>query len=290
MPLVRTAPLLGTVRAWADLARPLNAAMAVVGVALGGYLAAGADAFAGPNARALALAALSATAVGAGANALNDRLDLATDRVNRPGRPLPSGRATPAQAVGLWAVLSGGAVALAALVSPWHAAVASASVAVLAVYSRWLKGTPLVGNAVVASVVAFALVFGGRAVGGGAAVLLGAAFAFAVNGIREVVKDVEDVAGDRAAGLTTAPVRWGVRPATRLARGLTVGVLVALPLPVLLGAMRPPFLLPALAAGTALASAVSALRPSYAPESPSRASARLKAAMLFGMLALALGR
>ena len=290
MPFVRTAPLRRTAKAWADLARPLNAAMAVVGVGLGGYLAAGPNVFAGPNARALALAALSATAVGAGANALNDRLDLVPDRVNRPDRPLPSGRATPAQAVGLWIVLSGAAVALAARVSPWHATVALASVAVLAVYSRWLKGTPLVGNAVVASVVAFALVFGGKAVGGGAAALLGAAFAFAVNGIREMVKDVEDEAGDRAAGLMTAPVRWGVRPVTRLARALAVAVLVVLPLPVLLGWMRPPFLLPALAAGAALASAASALHPSGAPESPSRASARLKAAMLFGMLALAMGR
>lgn len=282
--------LLRTLKAWADLARPLNALLAVVGVALGGYLAAGAEAFRGGNARALALAALAATLVGAGANALNDRLDGTADRINRPNRPIPSGRATEAQATGLWLALSALAVALAAQVSPWHAAVAAASVAVLAVYSRWLKGTPLVGNAVVASVVAFAVLFGGEAVGGGALPVLGAAFAFAVNLVRELVKDVEDVGGDRAAHLDTAAVRWGVPAATRLALAGLVLTLVALPLPVALEGMEPSYLVAAAGAGAALMAAGSNLLPASQPARPGRASAWLKAAMALGMAALAMGR
>lgn len=282
--------LLHRLRAWADLARPLNALLAVVGVALGGYLAAGSEAFGGGNGRRLALAALAATLVGAGANALNDRLDVVADRVNRPSRPIPSGRATERQATMLWMGLSGLAVALAARVSPWHAGVAAASVAVLAVYSRYLKGTPLVGNAVVASVVAYALLFGGEAVGGGALPVLGAAFAFAVNLVRELVKDVEDVDGDRAAGLGTAAVRWGVPAATRLALVVLVVVLVGLPLPVAMGGLEPSYLLAAAGAGGALMAAGVNLLPASHPSRPDRASAWLKGAMVLGMVALAMGR
>ncbi|MBE2187041.1 MAG: geranylgeranylglycerol-phosphate geranylgeranyltransferase [Rhodothermales bacterium] len=282
--------LLRTLNAWADLARPLNAGLAVVGVVLGGYLAAGVDAFAGANAQALALAALAATLVGAGANALNDRLDVATDRVNRPNRPIPSGRATERQATTLWLALSAVAVGVAAQVSTWHATVAAGSVVVLAVYSRWLKGTPLVGNAVVAAVVAFALLFGGEAVGGGVLAVLGAAFAFAVNLVRELVKDVEDVDGDRVAGLNTAAVRWGVPAAMRLALAALVAVLVSLPLPVVFGRMEPSYLLAAVGAGAALMAAGANLLPVSQPTHPGRASAWLKGAMVLGMVALAMGR
>lgn len=278
---------LSRLRAWADLVRPGNAALAVAGVVLGGYLAAGGQAFAGASAGRLALAALSATLVGAGANALNDRLDVATDRINRPERPIPSGRVREGEATALWAGLSALAVALGAAVSPWHGAVAAGSVAVLAAYSRWLKGTPLVGNVVVALVVAFALVYGGAAVGGGGLVWLGAAFALAVNLARELVKDVEDVAGDRAANLATAPVRWGVRPVAGLAAALVVLVLAVLPLPVLTGTVPSAFLLGALGAAGALAASLGALLPLSAPDAR-RASRWLKASMLLGMAALAL--
>ena len=45
------------------------------------------------------LGALAAFAAAGGANALNDALDAASDRLNAPGRPIPSGGATRVQAV-----------------------------------------------------------------------------------------------------------------------------------------------------------------------------------------------
>src|SRR5881296_3222201 len=75
------------------LARPLNCAMAAVGVGIGGIVAVGSQAW-GSLALPLALAGAAAASFTAGGNALNDLYDRETDRVNHPNRPLPSGAVT----------------------------------------------------------------------------------------------------------------------------------------------------------------------------------------------------
>src|SRR5438552_1610092 len=73
------------------LARPLNCAMAAVGVGIGGIVAVGSQAW-GSLALPLVLAGAAAAFFTAGGNALNDLYDRETDRVNHPKRPLPSGQ------------------------------------------------------------------------------------------------------------------------------------------------------------------------------------------------------
>src|SRR5438132_12804893 len=71
------------------LARPLNCAMAAVGVGIGGIVAVGSQAW-GSLALPLVLAGVAAASFTAGGNALNDLYDREPDRVNHPTRPLPS--------------------------------------------------------------------------------------------------------------------------------------------------------------------------------------------------------
>src|SRR3989442_3244658 len=73
------------------LARPLNCAMAAVGVGIGGIVAVGSQAW-GSLALPLVLAGGAAASFTPGRNALNDLYDPETDRVNHPKRPLPSGQ------------------------------------------------------------------------------------------------------------------------------------------------------------------------------------------------------
>ena len=76
-------------RAGLQITRPQNCVITFASVLMGGWL--GVHALPAP----LWIAALSAAAVMAGGNALNDLWDLESDRVNHPHRPLPSGRLTP---------------------------------------------------------------------------------------------------------------------------------------------------------------------------------------------------
>ena len=270
-------------RAHVRLARPLNAAISVAGVVLGGWLATGAAALAEPG---VWTAALAAALLGGGANALNDSLDVATDRVNRPSRPIPSGAATVRSARVVWAVLTALALVLAASVSLWHAGVAAASALVLGVYTAHLKPRVLVGNVAVAAVVAMAVVFGGRAAGAVTeAVVMGAAFAFLANLAREIVKDIEDAPGDALVGARTLPIVSGARVASGVAAAVVAVVLAGLPLPALRLGWPGTYLAAAVVAALACLTALASL----ARGDASVASRALKGAMLAGLAALALG-
>jgi 4-hydroxybenzoate polyprenyltransferase len=50
-------------------------------------------------------------------------------------------------------------------------------------------------------------------------------FAFLITTFREMVKDIEDIRGDRQAGCRTAPIAWGESRAKRLALGVGTGLL-----------------------------------------------------------------
>ncbi len=269
------------------LVRIGNVATIAGGAALGGLLALHGDAAGGVAVGPLALAALSAALVGAGGNAFNDLADLPIDRVNRPRRPLPSGRVAPGTARVLWLLLTAAGVALGAALSLRHGLLAVGAALVLFAYSRWLKRRPLAGNVAIALLIALALVYGGWAVGNGAALWVGAAFAFLTTLAREMVKCVEDVAGDAAGGARTVAVAWGVEKALWIARALVGLTLVLLPVPYMGFGFAPLYLLAATAAGGALLAALVHLHAT--PRAARKGAAALKASMLLGMAALALG-
>ena len=79
------------VRDWLDLFRAGNCVTGFVGVFLGAILTLE-DFPTGDNLKITTLLALSVYSFMASWNALNDYLDLEIDKINRPDRPLPSGR------------------------------------------------------------------------------------------------------------------------------------------------------------------------------------------------------
>ena len=94
-------------RVYWELLRPFTLMAPAVGVVAGGMMALGPKATTaadGPWWRAafcLAVGALAASLLNGASNTINQIYDLEIDRINRPGRPLPSGRASLAEA---WAV------------------------------------------------------------------------------------------------------------------------------------------------------------------------------------------
>ncbi len=162
-------------------------------------------------------AALSAALIGAGGNVINDVCDLEIDRINRPDRVLVQNNMTTAQATG-WASVLFCTGILISLQLGWE----NTSVAILAAgglvgYSVWLKRTPLWGNLTVSFFSGLTFLYGGLAVAAPQAALFPAGFAFFIHLARELIKDMEDLEGDKRQDARTFPIVFGVRAATGLA-------------------------------------------------------------------------
>ncbi|MDW7759851.1 MAG: geranylgeranylglycerol-phosphate geranylgeranyltransferase [Acidobacteriota bacterium] len=160
-----------------------------------------------------------------GGNALNDFFDRHIDKVNRPRRPIPSGRITGRQAVVFsWILLSLG-LGLSLALGLKVAAFAAANILILVIYARWSKSLGLLANLAVgwltASVFLFAAIIQGHP---DVNILALSLSAFFIMTSREILKDIEDMEGDREGGAAaTLPIRVGP------GRARTAAVLAALP-------------------------------------------------------------
>ncbi len=155
------------------------------------------------------LAAISASLTASAGNIINDIFDIQIDKVNQPNRPLPSESITIREAYSLFFICIVLSVGLALFVNAIVLLIVLLSHLILFLYSKYLKGIPLVGNLAVAFLTGLVFIFGGVVVENPAASIIPALFAFLINLIREFVKDMEDVEGDSIAGLNTFPVRFG---------------------------------------------------------------------------------
>ena len=125
--------------AYVELIRPANVATAFADV-LAGYAIAGLG-----QPRALVWLLPATACLYAGGVVLNDVFDREIDRVERPERPIPSGRAsvTPAALLGGSLLIAGVAAAFAATRA---AGLVAASIAILVItYDAWSKHRPLLG-------------------------------------------------------------------------------------------------------------------------------------------------
>jgi geranylgeranylglycerol-phosphate geranylgeranyltransferase len=264
------------------LIRALNLLIAAAGVLAGGWIAL--QAIAAP--KELLFAALSAIAIGAVGNTWNDIRDVTADRINRPARPLAAGKVSRGTAdFVLFAGTLLGLVA-AALVGGRQVLAALAALAVMFSYSPLLKPHPVVGNLAVALVAGSPPFYGALAAGSPAAGVVPWILAAWLHLVREVVKDVEDEAGDRAIGRRTLPIAVGRRPALVIAAGLGVlFVPASLLLPRTAGYGTAYYLI-ALFAQLAMILAATWLL----LDKVERVSALLKGAMVIGLIALVAGK
>ncbi|MGW5862915.1 SCO3242 family prenyltransferase [Streptomyces sp. NPDC055239] len=150
----------GTGRDWAELLR-VSALFTVPGDALAGAAATGLR----PNHRTLLAIGASLSLYEAGM-ALNDWADQEEDAIERPHRPLPSGRIAPSAALGAAAALTAGGLALAAGAGRPALTVASALAATVWAYDLGLKHTPA-GPAAMAAARTLDLLLGAAATSAG---------------------------------------------------------------------------------------------------------------------------
>jgi geranylgeranylglycerol-phosphate geranylgeranyltransferase len=217
------------------LVRIGNVLVGFVGTIVGGWAAGGFL----PGARfsvllPLLLAGVSTACVTAGGNVLNDLLDQESDRTNHPDRPLVQGTIRPGTAHALGAGLFVVAVLSVAPQIPTHPAVGAILGAALAAvfgYELYLKASGLAGNLVVALLTGLVFLYGGASVGPWPLVVPFALLAFLATLSREVIKDMEDAAGD--VDRRTVPRVYGLGAAGALARTSVAAAIVLSPVPLL---------------------------------------------------------
>ncbi len=161
----------------------------------------------------------------AAACAINDYWDVQKDSINHPERPLPSGLLTLRQA---WsaAVLSFLCALIAAI--PLGKSVfwlVMVSTLLLWNYSHILRYNGILGNLVVATIIALLILLGSIVAGRPLAMLYPMGFLFCYALARELIWDVHDAEGDRDQGIKTVANGWGAPAAFLLAWGL-LGLLI----------------------------------------------------------------
>jgi len=225
-------------------------------------------------------------------NLVNDFFDADIDRVNKPHRPIPSGRLARGYVLRIYAV---GTVLVTALMTfvlpPAILALMVAWEALLFSYAARVKRVALFGNILIGAVCASAFLVGAMVTHVPGVVVFPAFFAFVFVVGREIVKGAEDVEGDRMAGARTLAVRFGVARTARWgAMVLCLGAMTA-PIPALVryfggtyGVLMEMSVVPGM-----LATAYFVLR---SPRKTvfSRVSWLLKIEMLAGIIAMGLGR
>ncbi|MDS0474028.1 geranylgeranylglycerol-phosphate geranylgeranyltransferase [Natrinema sp. 1APR25-10V2] len=273
-----------TVRGLLELTRPVNVVASSVLTFIGAFVAGG---VAGDPLAVAAAVAATGLAVGAG-NAINDYFDREIDRVNQPDRAIPRGAVSPRGALVFSVALFAGAVAFALTLPRLALAIAGINLLALVAYTEVFKGLPGLGNALVAYLVGSTFLFGAAAVRGDGE-LVPAIVLFILAAVatltREIVKDVEDIEGDREEGLNTLPIAIGERRALAIAAVLLGAAVVASPLPYVRGDFGVAYLLVvAPADAVMLAAAYESFR------DPTVGQSRLKYGMFLAALAFIVGR
>ncbi|HUI30424.1 MAG TPA: geranylgeranylglycerol-phosphate geranylgeranyltransferase [Candidatus Acidoferrales bacterium] len=167
------------------------------------------------------VAAIAASLITAGGNAVNDLFDMDIDKINRPYRPLVSGKLSTRQAkIFYFVVTTAGLIASAGL--SFHSFIIAIVAAVfIFMYSFKLKRSVFFGNFTVALVTGLTFIYAGAAVKDFVDVYPAAVFAFLTNLIREIIKDAEDVKGDGEIGVKTIATKFGTAASAYISIALT---------------------------------------------------------------------
>jgi 4-hydroxybenzoate polyprenyltransferase len=148
---------------------------------------------------------------------INDYYDVKIDYVNKPDEVIIGKGMKRREAIFLHSILNISGVGIGLIVSPRIAVINFIASFFLWLYSNSLKRLPFIGNFTVALLTGTAIwVIGYYYQKSELLVLTYAIFAFFINLIREIIKDIEDRQGDRKHGCRTLPIVFGFRNTKRI--------------------------------------------------------------------------
>ena len=218
------------------VSRPINVLMAIIGVMIGASLGGNVNWY------YVFLAIMAAGLFTAAGNALNDYIDRDLDKIAHPERPIPSGRITPKEALTFSVTLFTLSVLFAFILGyykPLTLLVYVPALLLMILYeikAQWKNFGPL-GNVVIALLVGMTFSYGALSSNPSILAFMLTLYAFLSNWSREIIKDIEDMKGDKFAGRKTLPMILGEYAARKIG---ILPVLIAVftsPLPYIWGEM-----------------------------------------------------
>ncbi len=174
------------------------------------------------------LLVVATVSIAAGGNIINDIYDVTIDKINKPDKVIVGKSISEKSAYNLYFILNIIGVGIGFYLSnkidkPSFSAVFIVISALLYLYASYFKSMLLLGNIIISALVAFSLIIVGifdlfpaitevnRTTQSTifSIIIDYALFAFFLNFIREIVKDVQDIKGDINGGLNTLPIAIG---------------------------------------------------------------------------------
>ncbi len=237
------------------------------------------------------LAGLTGALTASTGNVINDYYDINIDKINRPDRVLPKGELTLKEALGFYIFLS----IISLLLSIFIGLIALLEVffasALLYLYSYKLKKIPLLGNFVVAFLTGFAFIYGGISVNNSEDAMIPALFALLINFIREIVKDMEDIEGDKQQGINSYPAIHGFKKAKMIIVFITIVLIILTVFPFINGLYAIEyFLIVMVIVNPLLVYIVKSLFDNDSTKNLNKLSNLLKLDMVIGLTAIFLGK
>ncbi|MDI6645068.1 MAG: UbiA family prenyltransferase [Methanobacteriaceae archaeon] len=268
--------------AYIEILRPWNAIMAVIAVILVAIIN-------GNFSTDIFLACAVVFIVTGAGNSINDYFDHKIDAINKPKRPIPSGR-IPLKTAGMYSIfLFILGISIAFIINFLLGVIALLSSFLMVYYAYDLKRRCIIGNLSISFLTGLCFVFGGIAAGEIINSIYLGFYAFLMTMAREIVKDMEDVEGDKEEGATTFPIIYGNRKASIFAAFFMIISSITSPVLYYLGLFNIfYFIILSIAIIIFLISAKSILK-DYSVLNAKKISKRIKIGMGIVFLAFALG-
>ena len=237
------------------------------------------------------LAALAGFFVTAAGNTVNDIADVEIDKVNRPQRPLPSKKLSIQSAKILYVFLIVSSLVLSLLINYLAFLIILLSNMLLYLYSVTIKRLAFFGNITVSFLTGYTFIFAGMVVGNVKLALIPAVFAFLINLIREIIKDMEDIEGDKIANAKTLPIVYGFNLSKKLILSISLVLFILTLIPFVFSIYKIEFfIIVMVVVNPIIFYSVKLLYQDSSIKNLNKVSKLLKLSMVIGLISIYLGR
>lgn len=240
---MKTQYYLENIRSFVELLRVRNCIIASMGVLTSSFFVyLGGDPVVNTK---IIMAVIATFLITGGGNIINDYFDIEIDKINKPKRPIPSGRVSRSDAFMFSMAIFLMGIGLSKGINNYCLIIGGLNTMLLVLYGAYSKRIGFLSNITVGYLVASIFLFGvlstltdglesipedeAKIV----AIVAGCAFLITVS--REIIKDIEDIEGDRYKYSSTVPIKIGEKKAKKIAILFGFGAILLSLLPFFMG-------------------------------------------------------
>ncbi|MCD7781106.1 MAG: UbiA family prenyltransferase [Methanosphaera sp.] len=222
-------------------------------------------------------------------NTINDYYDYEIDKINKPNRPIPSGQIDRKTALYYSIILFIISIIIGFYISTQAGIVVLLCALLEILYAKDLKKRVLIGNIAVSLLTGLTFIFGGLITNDVLTGSLLGLFALLMTLSREIIKDCEDIEGDKMEGANTYAIAYGKDTAIKTAVIINIITCLLSPVLYIIGLFSIYYMIIVLVADIIfIYSAISVLR-NDSSSNLGRASGNMKIGMFIAFISFAIG-